>query len=325
VQVVAFDKTGTLTAGKPAVMAMRAAGCPPATHAAPNCPACLEMLALASAVERRSEHPLARAVLEAARDRGVNDQYATATDVQALTGRGVQGMVDGRLITIGSHTYFEQHFPHTQPHCGQARTDADRGQTPVMVAADEVYLGTIVVADLLRANSRAAVKALKEAGIRAVVMLTGDQEATARAVAGELGLTDVRAELLPADKVAAIDALQANNGPVAMVGDGINDAPALAAAAVGVAIGGAGSSGQAMETADVTLMQDDLRPLAFAIKLSHATMRTIRVNVAVSIGIKLVFLVLVILGMGSMWMAVLADMGTSLLVTLNGMRLLRRP
>jgi Cd2+/Zn2+-exporting ATPase len=154
-------------------------------------------------------------------------------------------------------------------------------------------------------------------------MLTGDNLPTAEAVAGELGLTDVRAGLLPGDKVAAVQELQAAYGAVAMVGDGINDAPALATAEIGVAIGGAGSSGQAMETADVTLMQNDLRPLAFALRLSRATMRTIYANVVLSIGIKLLFLVLVLFGWGTMWMAVLADMGTSLLVTLNGMRLLR--
>jgi Cd2+/Zn2+-exporting ATPase len=191
-----------------------------------------------------------------------------------------------------------------------------------LISVDGLYRGSIAVADSVRASSQATVTALKAAGITNITMLTGDNYGTAQAIANQVGVTAVRAELLPAAKLAAIQELQATNGPVAMVGDGINDAPALATADVGIAIGGASGSAQAMETADITLMRADLAQLPFAIKLSRAAMRTIRVNVALSIGIKLVFLVIVLLGWGTMWMAVLADMGTSLLVTLNGMRLL---
>jgi Cd2+/Zn2+-exporting ATPase len=327
IQAVAFDKTGTLTQGEPILINLRAEACAAdlngGAHDPRECVDERELLALAAAVERRSEHPLGKAILHEARQLGVAERYPAAANVQALAGRGVQGVVDGRLVTIGSHTHFEMEFPHSQPHCAEAEKDAAAGRTPVMVAVDAVYQGTIVVADTLRADSQAAVSALRQAGIAHVVMLTGDNQATAEAVAAAAGLTDVRAGLMPGDKVAAVQALQAEFGTVAMVGDGINDAPALATADVGVAIGGAGSSGQAMETADVTLMQDSLRPLAFALRLSRATMRTIYVNVVLSIGIKLLFLILVLFGLGTMWMAVLADMGTSLLVTLNGMRLLR--
>ncbi|NJM06665.1 HAD-IC family P-type ATPase, partial [Candidatus Gracilibacteria bacterium] len=164
---------------------------------------------------------------------------------------------------------------------------------------------------------------LQQLGLRAVVMLTGDQQDTAARIAAEVGVADVRAELLPEQKVAAVEALQAQYGPLAMVGDGINDTPALATASVGIAIGGAhGGSNQAMETADITLMSDDLRQLPFAIGLSRAAMQTVSVNIALSLGIKCVVLALVLAGLGTMWMAVLADVGTSLLVTLNGMRLL---
>ena len=166
--------------------------------------------------------------------------------------------------------------------------------------------------------------ALRQAGVNRLVMLTGDNRSAAESIAAQIGVTDVRAELLPEDKVAAVRELQATYGPVAMVGDGINDAPALATADVSIAIGGAsGGTTQAMETADITLMSDNLSRLAFLFNLSRATMRTIGVNVFLSIGIKLVFLVLVLLGVGTMWMAVLADVGVSLLVTLNGMRLTR--
>lgn len=193
----------------------------------------------------------------------------------------------------------------------------------MLVSVDGIYQGAIAVADTVRASSRAAVQQLKAAGIETIVMLTGDNQGAAQTIGAQVAVTDVRAELLPADKLTAIRELQASHGVVAMVGDGINDAPALAAANVGIAIGGATGTTQAMETADVTLMSDDLRQLGFAVNLSRRAMRTIRTNVLLSIGIKLLFLVIVLLGWGTMWMAVLADLGTSLLVTLNGMRLLR--
>jgi Cd2+/Zn2+-exporting ATPase len=181
----------------------------------------------------------------------------------------------------------------------------------------------ITLADSVRDTSRSAVAALKALGLRAIVMLTGDQRATAERIGAAVGVNDVRAELLPAEKVAVVNELQRNHGPTAMVGDGINDTPALAAADVGIAIGGAhGGTNQAMETADITLMGDDLRQLPFALRLSRAAMQTVRFNIAFAIAIKLVFLALVVAGSGTMWMAVLADVGASLLVTLNGMRLL---
>jgi Cd2+/Zn2+-exporting ATPase len=245
--------------------------------------------------------------------------------VTALTGRGVTGQVQGRQITLGSHRYFDTTLPHTHEHCAEARQDAVKGYTPMMISADGSYLGTISVADTLRPDSREALALLRQAQFTNLVMLTGDNADTAAAVGQQVGVTDVRADLLPEDKVAAVNALREQYGAVAMVGDGINDAPALATATVGIAVGGAsGGTAQAMETADITLMSDDLRRLPFVFQLSRATMRTIQVNVALSIGIKLAFVLLVLFGLGTMWMAVLADMGTSLLVSLNGMRLLGR-
>ncbi|MCB1113125.1 MAG: HAD-IC family P-type ATPase, partial [Chlamydiia bacterium] len=168
-------------------------------------------------------------------------------------------------------------------------------------------------ADTVRASSQAAMLALQRSGVKRLVMLTGDNQAAAESIAAQIGVTDVRAELLPEDKVSAVRGLQADYGAVAMVGDGINDAPALATADVSIAIGGAsGGTTQAMETADITLMSDNLSKLAFLFNLSRATMRTISTNVILSIGIKLIFLVLVIVGLGTMWMAVLADVGVSL-------------
>jgi Cd2+/Zn2+-exporting ATPase len=229
--------------------------------------------------------------------------------------------VNGHEVVIGSHPYFDESTPHDE-HCESvARADAS-GMTTMMVSSDRQYRGFITVADAVRETSRDAINELKDIGIEDLVMLTGDNEMTARSVAEQVGVTGFRANCLPEDKVAEIERMRDVNGGVLMVGDGINDTPALAASTIGVAIG---NTAQAMETADITLMGESLRQLPFAIRLSRATMNVIRTNVAVSIGIKLVFLILVLLGLGTMWMAVLADMGTSLLVTLNGVRLLKRP
>lgn len=324
VRAVAFDKTGTLTAGRPTVVAVRAAACPEPTIAAVgHCTACDEVLALASAVERRSEHPLAYAIVNASAQRGLESRVMVAEGVTALVGRGVAGRVGDQEVLIGSHGYFDRDIAHDPIHCAVAAHEAALGHTPVMVGVAGSYHGTITLADTVRESSCEAVAQLKVLGLRAVVMLTGDQQATAERIGADVGVTEVRAELLPEQKVGAVEALQREYGPVAIVGDGINDTPALATASVGIAISGShGGTNQAMETADVTLMSDDLRQLPFAIGLSRATMRTVGVNIALSIGIKLVFLALVLMGMGTMWMAVLADVGTSLLVTLNGMRLL---
>jgi Cd2+/Zn2+-exporting ATPase len=317
VRAMAFDKTGTLTQGTPAVVAVRSALC------AVNepCPACDDLVALASAVEQRSEHPLAQAIMQESARRGVAHEYLPAEQVRAIAGRGVQGEVNGRQVTIGSHAYFDEHIPHVA-QCVEVAGQDGQGYTTMLVSDETGYKGYIAVADRVRPSSREAMTALKQQGMGALVMLTGDNEMTAQKVAAEVGVTAVRANCLPEDKVTAVAQLRHDFEHVAMVGDGINDAPALATASVGIAVG---QTAQVMETADVTLMSGDLSKLPLAVRLSRAAMRTIQVNVAVSIGIKIAFLILVLLGWGSLWLAVLADVGTSLLVTLNGMRLLKRP
>lgn len=328
VRAIAFDKTGTITRGKPAVISVHAADCnevsdrtqPDGGTTTPACDACDELVALAAAVERRSEHPLAAAVVAEATARGVDERYPAGEEVAALAGRGISGQVNGRTVTIGSHAYFEDDATHDPHHADIAGADA-AGLT-TMIVNDGAYRGYIALADTLREGSREAMAELSALGVRPLVMLTGDHVATAERVAADVGLTDVRAGLLPVDKVTAVEALRAEHGHVAMVGDGINDTPALAAASVGLALG---RTAQALETADVVLLGDDLRQLPFVLRLARAAMNTVRFNVALSIGIKLVFFVLVLIGTGTMWMAVLADVGTSLLVTANGMRLLRRP
>jgi Cd2+/Zn2+-exporting ATPase len=282
------------------------------------------MLALAGAVERQSEHPLAQAVVAEAAARGLSDRFGRADDVRALAGQGVVGRVDGREVVVGSHRYFDRQRAHAPHACEEIASLSSAGYTSLLVGADDDYLGYITVSDTVRAASKQTLEALRRQGVWHLIMLTGDDRETAEAIAGQIGLSDVRANLLPQEKMAAVKELMDKHGEVAMVGDGINDAPALATATVGIAMGAAGTA-QAMETADVALMADDLSRLPFALALSRATMGTIRANIALSLAIKLVFVVIVLLGMGTLWMAVLADMGASLLVTLNGTRLLRRP
>lgn len=318
VRAVAFDKTGTLTEGMPAVVQVKSVACEDGSE---DCASCNDLVALVSAVERHSEHPLARAVVTESVLRGVDCKYPPADRVTALRGQGVTGKVNGKQVHIGSHRFFDSGIPHHETHCNAAGKAADQGWTPVLVSAEGQYLGFLSVADTIRATSREALDALKRLGLASLVMLTGDNPGTARRVAEELGLSEVLSELLPEKKVDAVRDLEKRHGRVAMVGDGINDAPALASATVGIAMSGA--TAQAMESADITLMGSDLRRLPFAIRLARRTMRVIQANVALAIGIKVAFLGLVLTGSGTMWMAVLADVGTSLVVTLNGMRLLR--
>jgi Cd2+/Zn2+-exporting ATPase len=324
-RVIAFDKTGTLTSGQPQVVDIR---CVDHQEGLPwiDCPDCRQMLADAAAIERRSEHPLARAVVQAAEAQDLADLLPVAEGVEALTGRGVRGQVRGHGLTVGNHIYVHEHDPELidSPLCDGVHAAQAAGQT-VMVVRDDCcgVRGYIAVADRPRPGVAAVVSGLQKVGIDHTVMLTGDNEATALAIAAAAGIDAVKAELMPADKVAAIESLLDEHGAVAMVGDGVNDAPALARATVGIAMGAAGTD-TALETADVALMADDLSKLPFAVRLSQRTRAIIRQNVALSLGIKAVFLALAIAGMATLWMAVFADVGASLLVTFNGMRLLRR-
>ncbi len=316
-QAVAFDKTGTLTAGQPDVIAVRSARC---LDPHGFCGPCDDLLALASAVERRSEHPLARAIVRAAEERNVLAAYPAAEGVTALPGRGVSGAVAGRQVVIGSHSYFDTAVVHAPGICDEVAQVASRGHTPMLIGEDGVYRGYAVLADCIRPSSRAAIVALREAGIRHTVMLTGDNAATARRIGDAAGIDAAHAELMPAQKVTIVQQLLAQYGAVGMVGDGVNDAPALAAATVGIAMGS--GTAQALETADVALLGNDLGKLPYAVRLAQRALRIVRANIALAIGIKLFFLAMVLLGYGSLWLAVLADVGAALVVTLNGMRLL---
>ena len=324
-KVMAFDKTGTLTSGRPQVVDIRCLEHPEGV-AWTECLQCKQMLADAAAVERRSEHPLARAVVATAELQGLAHTLPAAEAVEAMTGRGVRGRVGSHQITVGTHTYIHESDPELagSPFCNTVHAAQDAGQT-VMVVRDDCcgVRGYIAVADTLRPGVPGIMAALSEVGIEHTVLLTGDNEATGRAIAAAAGVDDVQANLLPEQKVEAIEALLDRYQAVAMVGDGVNDAPALARASVGIAMGAAGTD-TALETADVALMADDLAKLPFAVNLSRRSRTIIRQNVALALGIKAVFLVLAMAGMATMWMAVFADMGASLIVTMNGMRLLRQ-
>ncbi|HEV8635152.1 MAG TPA: cation-translocating P-type ATPase [Chloroflexota bacterium] len=328
VHVFAVDKTGTLTTGRPEVVDVI-----PADQAlSPR-----QLLALAAAVEARSEHPLARAIVRHAQHEAAD--VPAAIVFQAFPGRGARARVVPtiagaagpaalaapalpRWVSVGSPRWLEAERIDLAPVRAALADHEAAGRTVLVVAVDGRAAGLIALADRPRPGARAALETLRRRGVERVVLLTGDNRRTAATLAAELGLDEVRAELLPEDKVQAVRELLAQGKPVAMLGDGVNDAPALAAATVGIAMGAAGTA-VALETADVALMADDLERAPHALGLARAAMATIRQNVAVSILTKALFLVLGATGLAGLWLAVLADTGTSLLVTLNGMRLLR--
>ena len=310
VRCVAFDKTGTLTRGELRVVDV----------AATNGIGSLEVLRLAASLESRSEHPIGRAIVARAHEHRLS--LGGAAGFQALPGLGAEGMVDAASVVVGNHRLFEERgLCSDVAHAGVERMSAS-GCTAVMVARNHETVGIIGVADEPRESAAAVVDMIRSQGVEHVVLLTGDHESAARALAGSLGISDYRASLLPEDKVAAVEELRRKYGVLAMVGDGVNDAPALATADVGIAMGVAGSDA-ALETADVALMADELAKIPFAIRLSRAASRNIKVNIGFSLGLKLAFLVMAFAGAATLWMAVVADMGASLIVIANALRLLR--
>lgn len=307
--VVAFDKTGTLTKGAPAVTDIITAGEINEQ----------ELLRAAASVEKLSEHPLAGAVVQKARERGIEPEQVT--DFQSLTGKGARARLDGEEIIVGSPRLFKENKIDLSAWKITLNNLWSEGKTAILVEINGKPAGILAVADTVREASRYTVDFLKKSGIK-TVMLTGDNAITAGAVATQVGVDDFLAELLPEDKVNAVKDLLGKYGKTAMVGDGINDAPALATATVGIAMGGAGTD-TALETADIVLMADDLSRLPFAIHLSKAALGVIKQNIAFSLVIKLAAVALIFPGWLTLWLAILADMGASLLVTLNGIRLMR--
>jgi Cd2+/Zn2+-exporting ATPase len=310
IRCVAFDKTGTLTRGVPEVTAV----IPMDGMASP------EILALAAAIEQRADHPIAQAIV--AHAVAANIRVPPAHDVRALAGRGAEGLVAGADVILGNHRLFEERGLCSPLVHERLEATSAEGRTAVLVARAGRAVGLIAVADRPREVGRDALDLLRRQGVTRVVMLTGDNEATARAVGEALGVDEVRAELLPEDKVSAVHDLRRRYGTVAMVGDGVNDAPALASADVGIVMGAAGSDA-AIETADVALMTDELLKIPYALRLSRATMRNIRANLALSLVLKAAFVVAAAAGAATLWMAVVADTGASVLVIANALRLLK--
>jgi Zn2+/Cd2+-exporting ATPase len=308
IKAIALDKTGTITEGKPKLVEW--APVKPGADAA-------RIEHVAAVLANHSDHPVSRAIAL-----GLKPNSAQAVNFTALAGRGVQAEVDGTLHVLGNHRLIEERGQCSPAIEALLKGHEERGRTVTMLASPTEVLAVFAVADTIKDSSREAVAQLKSLGI-VPVMLTGDNQATASAIAHQAGIDEARGNLLPQDKLDAIKALQAQHGPTAMTGDGINDAPALAQADIGVAMGAAGTD-TAMEAADVVVMNDDLRRIAETVRLSRATHAVLWQNITLALGIKAVFLVLAVFGNASMWMAVFADMGASLLVVANGLRLLRR-
>jgi len=308
-KAVALDKTGTITEGKPKLVASSLVD-PAGDEAA--------VFAIAAGMAGRSDHPVSKAIAE-----GLKGPREEVAGFAALPGRGVQATLAGQAYVLGNHRLIEERGLCTPALEAELRRHEEAGRTVTLLASNQAVLALFAVADTIKASSQAAVAELRALGV-VPVMLTGDNAATARTIGAHAGIEDVRGNLLPEEKLGAIQAMQARYGAVAMTGDGINDAPALARADIGFAMGAAGTD-TAMEAADVVIMNDDLHRIPETIRLSRRAHSVLWQNITLALGIKGVFFVLAVFGSATMWMAVFADMGASLLVVANGLRLMRAP
>ena len=310
IRAIAFDKTGTLTRGELHVTEILPTGARPAA----------EVLQYAAAVESRSAHPVAKAVVDHARSQGL--EIVPPSCFASVPGMGAEGEVGGVRVVLGSARLFELRDTPVPGERSDLARLRDQGRSLVFVSLDDAIAGVIALADRPRQTAREAIELLRSHGVQWVAMLTGDHAASARQVADALALDEHHAELMPEQKHTLVRSLRERHGVLLMVGDGVNDAPALAAADVGVAMGAAGSD-VALETADVALMSDELLKLPYAIRLARATLRNVRTNTAISLALKAAFLILAVTGSATLWMAVLADTGASVIVVGNALRLLR--
>lgn len=304
-KAIALDKTGTITEGKPKLVASELLGASDETT-----------LRLGASLAARSDHPVSQAIAT-----GVSGDRAEVNGFEALPGRGVQGVIDGVPLLLANRRAIQGRCLITSELNAKLAEHEAAGRTVTLLANDRQVLALYAVADTPKASSVEAIQILLALGVRPI-MLTGDNASTARAIASQVGLADVQGDLLPQDKQRAVGDMQRSFGKTAMVGDGINDAPSLAQADIGFAMGHAGTD-IAVEAADVVIMNDDLRRVAATIELSRKTHQVLWQNIVIALGIKALFLVLAIFGNATMWMAVFADMGASLLVVANGLRLLR--
>lgn len=309
-KVIAFDKTGTLTEGKPEVTNMICLAEMPE----------LEIISISAAIESFSQHPLASAIIRKAKS--MHSEVYTANDFQSITGKGAKATINEIVYFIGNPALFTERFTIPAEIEQQIIDLQIEGKTVMLLGTDKELKGIIAVADQVRKSSKSVIEKLHKLGIEKTVMLTGDNQATAEAIGKQLGISHIEADLLPEDKLAAIKRLQSKYGNIAMVGDGVNDAPALASATIGIAMGGAGTD-TALETADIALMGDDLEKLPYTISLSRKAIRIIKQNISFSLGLKVIALLLVIPGWLTLWIAIFADMGATLIVTLNSLRLMK--
>nr|WP_161974759.1 heavy metal translocating P-type ATPase [Albitalea terrae] len=303
-RVIALDKTGTVTEGKPKLVHWESVSGDQAANAR-----------LAAGLAGRSDHPVSKAIAA-----GLSAASASVSNFKALAGRGVEAVVDGGCYALGNHRLVEERGQCSAELEQKLQEHEQQGHTVTLLMSDAGVLAVFAVADTIKPSSRQAIEELKSLGVRPV-LLTGDNAATAASIAKEAGIDEAQGNLLPEDKLSAVEGLQGRHGPTAMAGDGINDAPALAKADIGIAMGAAGTD-TAMEAADVVVMNDDLRRIPEIIRLSRRTHGVLWQNISIALGIKAVFFVLAIFGSATMWMAVFADMGASLLVVANGLRLL---
>ena len=315
-KAIAFDKTGTLTKGVPVVTDFTVLN---------NQMNEKELLAIITALEYRSQHPLASAIMKKAEEEeNISYSDMLVEDFSSITGKGIKGIVNGMTYYIGSPKLFKELLTtdFDKDLEQNVTTLQNQGKTAMIIGTEKEILGIIAVADEVRESSKEIIQKLHQLGIKKTIMLTGDNKGTANAIGSDVGVSDIRANLMPQDKLDYIKQLRSEYGNVAMVGDGVNDAPALAASTVGIAMGGAGTD-TALETADVALMGDDLRKLPFTVKLSRKALNIIKANITFAIAIKFIALLLVIPGWLTLWIAILSDMGATLLVALNGLRLMR--
>jgi Cd2+/Zn2+-exporting ATPase len=309
-KAVALDKTGTVTEGRLQVVEV----VPLAGHDERG------LLEIVAALEAHSKHPLAKAILAFAEARGI--VVAPADEFRIIQGKGATARLRGRQYWLGSHRYLEERREETADLHHRLTAMSSAGRSVVIVGDESHVCGLIALADTVRPEATWAIAAMRLLGVKHVVLITGDNRDTAEAIARATGVDEVHAELLPADKVQVVEQLVARYGSVAMLGDGVNDAPAMARATLGIAMGAAGSDA-AIETADVALMADDLAKVPWLIRHSRRALTIIRQNIALSLSVKAAFVALTFLGHASLWAAIAADMGTSLLVIFNGLRLLR--
>lgn len=311
-QAIAFDKTGTLTEGEPVVT----------DYISVNTSKESDNFMKIAALESYSQHPLASAILKELSHKKLSIDHINIDNFTSITGKGVQADIDGVTYLIGSSKLFNTELNQSESLKAQYELLQKEGKTAMIFGTSTEILAIIAVADKLRETSQSVITQLHQAGIKHTIMLTGDNQHTAQAIGQEVGVTDIKGDLMPQDKLDYIKSLKNDYLKVAMIGDGVNDAPALAAASVGISMGGTGTD-TALETADIALMGDDLEKLPFLIRLSRKTLSIIKQNITLSLVLKLLALLLIIPGWLTLWLAIVADMGATIFVTLNGLRLMK--